>query len=269
MAGPLHEEQIIHFKSYGFLIVRHVLNPGLLARARARLWDAAAPSMRRDDPASWVGPIRPEEEDESKGNYRKGFRWQYRTIGSEDWMVQLLPRDPTIWAMTQQLLGEGEVLEPEGVRGIYCTLPSGDHDRGANGCHVDAHPFHLGVVAYADDVDPGGGGFRVWAGSHRTFYADFDSAYCMEPKQQYEVDRKRLSQGHSIDCYGQSGDVVLWHHRLGHMAAHNHTRRIRQAVLYDFRKKDLVDKQNEPPADDMWKDWSPAVRQAAVEGAAP
>jgi ectoine hydroxylase-related dioxygenase (phytanoyl-CoA dioxygenase family) len=91
----------------------------------------------------------------------------------------------------------------------------------------------------------------------------------MEPKQQYEVDRKRLSQGHSIDCYGQSGDVVFWHHRLGHMAAHNHTRRIRQAVLYDFRKKDLVDKQNEPPADDMWKDWSPAVRQAAVEGAAP
>jgi hypothetical protein len=48
------------------------------------------------------------------------------------------------------------------------------------------------------------------------------------------------------------------------MAAHNRTRRIRQAVLSDFRKKDLERTQEEPPADDMWKDWSPAVRQAPV-----
>ena len=71
----LSDEQIARFKTDGVLIVRRVLDPGLLARARARLWDAAPPSLRRDDPSSWVGPIRPEEEDEARGNYRKGFRW--------------------------------------------------------------------------------------------------------------------------------------------------------------------------------------------------
>ena len=260
----LSDEQIARFKTDGVLIVRRVLDPGLLARARARLWDAAPPSLRRDDPSSWAGPIRPEEEDEARGNYRKGFRWQYRSLGNLPWMVDLLPKNPAVWAMAQQLLGEGEVVEPENVRGIYCTLPYGDHEGRPDNCHVDAHPFHLGVVGYIDDVEPEGGGFRVWAGSHRTFYPDFESAYRMEPTPRYEPDRERLSRATSIDCHGRAGDVVFWHHRLGHMAAHNRTRRIRQAVLSDFRKKDLERTQEEPPADDMWKDWSPAVRQAPV-----
>ena len=57
-------------------------------------------------------------------------------------MVDLLPKNPAVWAMAQQLLGEGEVVEPENVRGIYCTLPYGDHEGRPDNCHVDAHPFH-------------------------------------------------------------------------------------------------------------------------------
>jgi ectoine hydroxylase-related dioxygenase (phytanoyl-CoA dioxygenase family) len=160
-------------------------------------------------------------------------------------------------------------VEPDGVRGIYCTLPYRDHEGGPDRCHVDAHPFHLGVVGYIDDVAPSGGGFRVWPGSHRTFYPDFESAYRMEPTASYEVHRARLDGMPSIDCFGHAGDVVFWHHRLGHMAAHNHTRHIRQAVLYDFRKKDLAQQQEAPPAGDMWQDWSPAVQKAAVDGTPP
>lgn len=265
----LSDRQIAFFKTYGYLVLRQVLDPALLARARARLWDAAAPSMRRDDPASWVGPIRTEEEDQERGNYRRGYRWQYRTIGTEPWMVDLLPKDPTIWAAAEQLLGVGQLAEPTGVRGIYCTLPNGGRDLGPPGCHVDAHPFHLGAVAYIDDVEPEGGGFRVWPGSHRVFYNDFTTAYCKESHPAYEQDRDRLSQQPGTDCHGKAGDVVFWHHRLGHMAAHNSTRRIRQAVLYDYRRHDLESIQDEPPAQDMWIHWSDEVRRAATLAAAP
>jgi hypothetical protein len=268
-SGPLDEEHIVHFKSYGFLIMRRVLDPVLLARARARLWDAAPPSMRRDNPDTWTGPIKATEEDTGRDNYRKGFRWQYRAIGSAGWMIDLLPLASQVWRIAEQLLGEGEIVPPDGVRGIYCTLPYGQHTGGADGCHVDAHPFHLGVVGYIDDVAANGGGFRVWPGSHRTFYPDFASAYCMEPRHGYEADKLRISRRPSVDCHGRAGDVVFWHHRLGHMAAHNYTRHIRQAVLYDFRKKDLALRQQEPPAEDMWEDWSLAVRRADATGAPP
>jgi ectoine hydroxylase-related dioxygenase (phytanoyl-CoA dioxygenase family) len=87
----------------------------------------------------------------------------------------------------------------------------------------------------------------------------------MEPTDRYELDRQRISQQPSVDCHGRAGDIVFWHHRIGHMAGHNHTRRIRQAVLYDFCKVELARTQEEPPAADMWKDWSPAVRAATLQ----
>jgi hypothetical protein len=99
--GVLDEEHIVHFKTNGFLILCRVLDPGLLARARARLWDAALTSIWRDNPEGWNGPIPIAEEDEGRDNYRKGFRWQYRAIGTDDWMVALLPKDPCVWHVAQ------------------------------------------------------------------------------------------------------------------------------------------------------------------------
>ncbi len=269
MKSPLSQQELAFFKTHGYLILRQVLDPALLARARARLWDAAPTSMRRDDPSSWVGPIPTDQESEERDNHRRGFRWQYRQIGDEPWMVQMLPKNPIVWGLAQQFLGEGHLIEPEGVRGIYCTLPYGDHATTANGCHVDAHPFHFGAVAYIDDVEPGGGGFRVWPGSHRTFYYDFQTAYQREPNDKYDPDKARIGAGASVDCHGRAGDVVLWHHRIGHMASHNTSRRIRQAVLYDFRKDDWETTQSEPPAEDMWKDWSAEFRSVELLNKVP
>ncbi len=267
MTDPLSRQDLAFFKTNGYLILRQILDPALLARARARLWDAAPPAMRRDDPSSWVGPISTEAQDDSRENYRKGFRWQYRGIGTAPWMVEMLPRNPTLWAVAEQLLGSGRLIEPDGVRGIYCTLPYGDHPTSPDHCHVDAHPFHFGAVAYIDDVDPGGGGFRVWPGSHRRFYYDFQTAYQREPNDRYAPDKAEIGASDSVDCHGRAGDVVLWHHRIGHMASHNTSRRIRQAVLYDFRKDDWETTQHEPPAQDMWKDWSQELRQIPLPDA--
>tara|TARA_B100000315_G_C14238208_1_gene434131 strand:- start:10 stop:543 length:534 start_codon:yes stop_codon:yes gene_type:complete len=172
-------------------------------------------------------------------------------------MIRLLAMDPSVRGMAEQLLGEGSLVIPERIRGIYCAMPEGDAPERPTTCHVDAHPFHLGVVGYIDDVGPSGGGFTVWPGSHIKFYYDFHSQYKMEPTDQYDVDREYFDQQPYRDCYGEAGDIIFWHHRIGHSVGHNRSKRIRQAVLYDFKKMDL--NEEEPPCKDMWRDW-PGVK---------
>ena len=49
-------DQLRFFKENGYLIVRGVLDPDLMERARTRLWEYAPPGRSRDEPATWVGP---------------------------------------------------------------------------------------------------------------------------------------------------------------------------------------------------------------------
>ena len=256
----LAAEQLRFFKENGYLIVRDVLDPELMARARASLWEYAPPGRSPDRPETWVGPFLPEEEDVEKPNHRRGFRWQYRERGGESWMVQLLAKNPAIWAMAEQMLGVGELCEPQRIRGIYCTLPYGQTPLPPLQCHCDAHPFHLGVVGYIDDVPPNGGGFAVWPGSHAAFYRAYTSQYRNEPTDEYDAIRQHYNGLAPVDCHGRAGDIVFWHHRLGHMAAPNASGQIRQAVLYDYVKRDIEVTQEEEPQEDMWRDWSETMR---------
>jgi hypothetical protein len=254
MEQSLNNKDIVFFRDNGYLIKRKVLNTELMAQARDRLWEGAPPQLDRHNPSTWVGPFL--EPSEDKTNAQKNYRWNYRQPGNEPFMVDLLPKNPSVWRMAEQLLGQGTLVEPDRVRGIYCTLPYGEvPKKPSTGCHVDAHPFHLGVVGYIDDVRPEGGSFMVWPGSHHTFYYDFHSQYKNEPTEQYEVHRQEFSQLPGADCHGHAGDIIFWHHRIGHTASHNYSSQIRQAILYDFRKTDLPQTMEEPPNEDMWRDW--------------
>ena len=50
-------------------------------------------------------------------------------------------------------------------------------------------------------------------------------------------------------------------HRTAHMAGQNYSQLIRQAVLFDFIKKNVDDG---PPPEDMWRDWSDELKQAGT-----
>ena len=58
----LTTDEMRFFKRNGYLIKRGVLDPVLMERARARLWDGAPPGRRRNDPDTWAGPFRADEE---------------------------------------------------------------------------------------------------------------------------------------------------------------------------------------------------------------
>ena len=95
----LSTEDLRFFQENGYLIKRGVLDKVLMARARERFWDYTPERFSKSKPSSWVGPIRPEEEEEktsTEPNESRGFRLHYRTIGSESWMVRLLAKDSSV-----------------------------------------------------------------------------------------------------------------------------------------------------------------------------
>ena len=261
----LSRDELRFFKREGYLIKRGVMDPALTARARKRLWDGAPPRLKPDDPNTWIGPFSEDECIREGKNRLGGFSWKYREPGEEDWMIEMLATNTTVWGWAEQMLGEGTLIRPENIRGIYCRMPEGDHPEGKLTCHTDGHPFHLGIVGLIDHVPPNGGAFTVWPRSHRTFYHAFTCRYSHVRAEGYDEHIEHFNGQPSVDCHGDPGDIVFWHHRMAHAARPNRSPQIRQAVLYDFRKRDLEQTQDESPHEEMWQDWSDELRAIDIE----
>ena len=261
----------------------------------------AGSGMRRDDPSTHVGPFRKKQESADSLHTRLGYRWLNRHLGVTQDVVDLIYSD-AICVMAQQLLGgslrqvkiNGQPMGSHGpawpggptdpahgvdaARGVYCTLPYGDKPREPDACHTDGHPFQLGVVGLLDDSPPDGGAFKVWPKSHQLLYPTFALRYD-QPRipfydhlpaakgivhtSAYLAEIQRLNAHvKPVECWGAAGDIVLWHHRTAHMAGHNYTPVMRQAVLADFWTEDLDQLRTTDSQGDMWRDWSTAVQQA-------
>lgn len=116
----LTQEEIAHFKREGYVIKFGLLDPELMRRMRERLFAGSAEFGGRivaDDPSSWVGPLRPDEESGSGMhglhlNSRAGTVWKERLAGGEELMLDMLPR--RLDAIAEQLLGKNQVLSADG-----------------------------------------------------------------------------------------------------------------------------------------------------------
>ena len=255
--------------------------------------------LDEQDSSTHVGPFSATDSSDDSLHLRADYRWLNRTLGVSQTVVDLIYSE-TICAMADQLLGgplrqavvggsamgsqgpawPGGPTDPavanEGARGVYCTLPYGDQPQQADACHTDGHPFQLGVVGLLNDIPQDGGAFKVWPGSHRRLYPTFMLRYD-QPRipfyehlpsfkgivhsEDYLAEIDALNRDvQAVECFGNAGDVVFWHHRTAHMAGHNYSDVIRQAVLADFWKLELDKYRTEPADGDMWRDWSAAVQ---------
>lgn len=259
----------------------------------------AGTKLVEEDRRTHLGPFPAADSSDDSLHVREGYRWLNRTLGVSQTIVDLI-YSASICAMADQLLGgplrqavvggtamgsqgpawPGGPTDPavanEGARGVYCTLPYGDQPQQADTCHTDGHPFQLGVVGLLDDTPQGGGAFKVWPGSHRRLYPTFKLRYD-QPRipfyehlpsfkgivhtEDYLAEIDALNRDvQAVECFGNAGDIVFWHHRTAHMAGHNYSDVIRQAVLADFWKLELDKYRTEPADGDMWRDWSAAVQ---------
>ncbi len=257
--------------------------------------------IQRSNSDTHIGPFDPADEALDTRHTRQGYRWLNRYLGVSAQVISLIYSE-TICAMAQQLLGgvlrqavvngmpmgshgaawPGGPTDPalgnEGARGVYCTLPYGNQAREPDSCHTDGHPFQLGVVGLIDDCPEDGGAFKVWPRSHQRLYPTFALRYDQPRIPYYEhlpsykgivhqpeylAEVQHLNQQATpVECWGKAGDIVFWHHRLAHMAGHNYTDSIRQAVLADFWTMQLDHFRTTPASGDMWRDWSASVQQA-------
>ena len=258
--------------------------------------------LKREEVGTHLGPFPEDQEEADSIHVRQGYRWLNRALGVNRKVVELIYSE-RICAMAAQLLGgnlrqavvdgtpmgaqgpawPGGPTDPalgtEGARGVYCTLPYGDKEREADQCHTDGHPFQLGVVGLLDDCPQDGGAFKVWPRSHERLYPTFTLRYD-QPRipyydhlpsfkgivhsDEYLNEIARLNDDtKAVECWGNAGDIVFWHHRLAHMAGHNYSDVIRQAVLADFWTDELDEFRTQGPDGDMWRDWSPEVQNAA------
>jgi hypothetical protein len=257
--------------------------------------------LQPNDPASFVGPFSEQDESSDERHMRADYRWLNRFLGVSADVIRLIYSE-SICSMAQQLLGgrlrqavvdgspmgshgpawPGGPTDPalgnEGARGVYCTLPYGNKAREADGCHTDGHPFQLGIVGLLDDCPADGGAFKVWPGSHTRLFPTFALRYD-QPRipyyphlpalkgiahsEAYKTELSRIiDEVEPVECYGQAGDIVFWHHRLAHAAGRNYSEQIRQAVLADFWTNDLDTLRTKPVTANMWEDWSPALQRA-------
>jgi len=261
----------------------------------------AGSNLNREDARTHVGPFAADERSTDSIHTREGYRWLNRALGVTQEVIDLIYSEG-ISAMAEQLLGSplnqalvngtpmgsrgpawpGGPTDPadgtEGARGVYCTLPYGDRPREPDACHTDGHPFQLGVVGLLDDIPEQGGAFKVWPRSHSRLYQTFKLRYD-QPRipyydhlpsfkgivhtDEYLAEISALNETVTpVECWGKAGDIVFWHHRTAHMAGHNYSSVIRQAVLADFWKPDLDQYRMTPPSQDMWQDWSGALRNS-------
>jgi hypothetical protein len=257
--------------------------------------------LQPNDPASFVGPFSEQDESSDERHMRADYRWLNRFLGVNADVIRLIYSE-FICQMAQQLLGgrlrqavvdglpmgshgpawPGGPTDPalgnEGARGVYCTLPYGNKAREADGCHTDGHPFQLGIVGLLDDCPADGGAFKVWPGSHTRLFPTFALRYDqprvpyyphlpafkgISHSEAYKAELSRIiDEVEPVECYGQAGDIVFWHHRLAHAAGQNYSEQIRQAVLADFWTNDLDTLRTKPVTANMWEDWSPALQRA-------
>jgi hypothetical protein len=260
--------------------------------------------LKRHDASTHLGPIQDQDYNDHSLNLRKDYRWQIREFGTDELLIDLVYNQQLCGA-AEQLLGPDMLQSPtyggkpmgsegpawpggpvdpaigDGIRGVYLTLPYGNKTREPDYCHTDGHPFNLGLVGLVDDVPPDGGAFKVWPKSHKRLYPTFQMQYD-QPRIPYydhlpaykgiihspayvEELRTIMADTPAVDCWGKVGDVILWHHRTAHMAGHNYSNVIRQAILYDFTRVDLDSCRMDPPQDNMWRDWSEELQGSGTE----
>ena len=125
----LTTEQIAQFKRDGFLVLPAVLDLELCRQTREQMWELIAehrPSMKRDDPATWL-PF----SDEERAGYERpegggdpyfggGGHRLYIRNGAEELLLDLAPR--AMFDVAEQLLGEGEVIWPNGLDETNTTI---------------------------------------------------------------------------------------------------------------------------------------------------
>lgn len=284
----LSMEQKRNFKRNGFLVLPDALNEERCEAAREVLWNVIPEN--RNDPESWFVRNGDHDEllhrassSDSASRFTdvEPFEELFRDVYpyAEELVGEGVLADPEERPMEYCLHGGhllasredgGSAVSHEGAIGPILQYPSNlkndrsepfDYRRAwhvdggtgpyAVGTDVTYLPFTIAVAVYFDDVEPRGGGFTVWPGSHRATEEYFRTHTYAEYAANGNNVLKDLDLGPAMEITGEAGTLVLWHHNLVHGPAPNHSERIRMAGFQRIARTDIA-KIGESHLSDCW-----------------
>ena len=160
------------FRENGFVVKRRLFSRESLAPGREVFWENVPRCIVKDDPSTWVDPARHDEwakntspAESVKG--RKGLQFggtqlKVHGAGLQQWMLDMIPRQPQMLATVEALIG-GPVQPPLQNRGLYTVFPaSPDGPAPSLGPHLDGHQWQLGSITLLEDCPPHTGGTTIW-----------------------------------------------------------------------------------------------------------
>ena len=241
---PLTTAQIAHFKLNGYLVLRNMFDQETIEAWRRQIWRALGGSP--EDPDTWPT---------DRG--LNGFTY--------DPPDSALVRHPIMTAITDQFSG-GAFVSGDGVPILRWPEPERTWHVPKTG-HIDAYggrwlPFMIGATTYLYDVEPGGGAFIFWPGSHHAAHRYFlehpsqvDGSFLEIEDFTWDVFCDNPSTG-GQEFTAKAGDVVLWHSYLTHNGSVNTSHAPRIALFARWNHERHLEKsfRYEIP-EDLWKYW--------------
>ncbi len=95
----------------------------------------------------------------------------------------------------------------------------------------------INITFYMSDVDPFGGAFSYWPGSHKIVYDyfsenpyDYLSRHNRSQDQVFEMIMERI-ESELVEFTGNSGDILIWNNFLMHSATVNMSENTRIAII--------------------------------------
>jgi hypothetical protein len=236
----LTEAQRREFKRAGFLVCDDILDDETVTEAREAV--EADPI-----PESWdhlEEMIDTPDEDlplDVEGRNVKMHSGDFKMTYDDDVFRRIRER---LYPYAEELVGEGR-LEPPGETGRIVlrfsqkdtlTTPgseqAGDINSHIDGVNVGSSMPTFGAAIYLDRIQPRGGGFTVWPGSHHLvgkyyreeagdIYAGDGGIPALSPDGTWAEDRQLSEQFDPIEVHGDPGTVVLWHGHMEHTGGIN------------------------------------------------
>jgi hypothetical protein len=243
------------FVEKGYVVRQVAFDRERVHQAIDLTWAQIDPRWHRDDPDTWHGEI--EDSCHVMSVEERRGRLKFREcVKRTPWLIDTIYGNAHINAVIRDLLG------PTGgprrfIRGLYPNFPSPGPRIPPGG--MDGHPFQVGVIVYLSDVVAGGGGFTLWAGSHRIMRYAFEghASWTLVHEEDQRPLRKRVvKECPNVEISGPAGTTIFWHHRLLHTPSRNSTRNVRHALVADFVQREWESRVDEPHREDMWDGWA-------------
>ncbi len=254
-AEGLKDEELRFFARNGYLVRRDVIPAELADFARRFARTLCPRHFQRAGRNTWRGRIR--DRLSMLGMRRRSGHLKFReNVRDQRWLYELVANNRSVTATARALLGGG-VQKPEGVRGLYSVFPSGVSCDKRPRPDTDSHPFLLGTATYLSDVEPQGGGFTVWPGSHLTMRWGYRTTAGSQRTGDYHRRLYKMAQMQpAVEITGSAGTTIFWHHRLAHGSSFNLQNHPRHALVVDFSTEGIDRLIRQPTTTDPWREWA-------------